>query len=153
MNRTPRSASRRASRQLAANVPGLRRVGAVELEDVVAAPCDRSVTSGTLVCIRNAISYCAMRDFDLRVELLLVLMPVERRSACRASRARPERQMPSGLLEVQDRVLAGAELHALVLASRGSRCPRAGRRAAGRPCPRVTSTTNAGRFSFIEPRP
>ena len=47
MKRTPRSASRRASRQLAANVPGLRDVGAVQLEDVLAARSDRSVSSGT----------------------------------------------------------------------------------------------------------
>ena len=35
MNRTPRSASRRASRQLAAKVPGLRDVGTVQVEDVL----------------------------------------------------------------------------------------------------------------------
>ncbi len=35
MNRTPRSASRRASRQLAAKVPGVRDVGAVQVEDRV----------------------------------------------------------------------------------------------------------------------
>ena len=61
MKRTPRSASRRASRQLAAKVPGLRDVGAVQVEDVLAARSDRSVSSGTEVCMRKAISYWAMR--------------------------------------------------------------------------------------------
>ena len=42
-------------------MPGLRDVRAVQLEDVPRGSFDRSVSSGTEVCIRNAISYCAMR--------------------------------------------------------------------------------------------
>ena len=37
------------------------RLRAVHVEHSSAAPCDMSTRSGTLVCIRNAISYCAMR--------------------------------------------------------------------------------------------
>ena len=61
MKRTPRSASRRASRQLAAKVPGLRDVGAVQLERSMSGSLDRSVSSGTRVCMRKAISYWAIR--------------------------------------------------------------------------------------------
>ena len=61
MKRTPRSASRRASRQLAAKVPGLSRVGAVHLERLRRAPSRDRSAPGTDVCMRKAISYWAMR--------------------------------------------------------------------------------------------
>ena len=60
MNRTPRSASRRAIRQFAANVPGFLESGPYSSK-VCSDSFDRSVNSGTDVCMRNAISYCAMR--------------------------------------------------------------------------------------------
>ena len=61
MKRTPRSASRRASRQLAAKVPGLRDVGAVQVEDVLAARRTGRSARARDVCMRKAISYWAMR--------------------------------------------------------------------------------------------
>jgi hypothetical protein len=59
MNRTPRSASRRASRQLEANdpSPGVQPYSSM----VLFASFDMSISPGTLACILNAISYCAMR--------------------------------------------------------------------------------------------
>ena len=60
MKRTPRSASRRASRQLAAKVPGVRESGPY-MSKTRSGSAATSVSSGTDVCIRNAISYCAMR--------------------------------------------------------------------------------------------
>ena len=53
--------------------PGLRDVGAVQLEDVLAARSTRSVSSGTTVCIRKAISYWAIAGGDLGVADLVVL--------------------------------------------------------------------------------
>ena len=73
MKRTPRSASRRASRQLAAKVPGLRDVGAVQVEDVLSARSETSVSSGTDVCMRKAISYWRDARGDLRVADLVEL--------------------------------------------------------------------------------
>src|SRR5438094_985198 len=60
MKRTSRSASRRASRQLAANVPGLRASSPYS-SNVDAGSFDRSVSAGTLACMRKAISYWAVR--------------------------------------------------------------------------------------------
>src|SRR6184192_1179246 len=60
MKRTPRSASRRANRQLAAYVPGLRESGPYNA-NVDSGSFERSIRSGTEVCMRYAISYCATR--------------------------------------------------------------------------------------------
>src|SRR5947208_12436668 len=60
MKRTPRSASLRARRQLAAYVPGLRESGPYS-SNVDSGSLERSTRSGTEVCIRYAISYCATR--------------------------------------------------------------------------------------------
>ena len=60
MNRTSRSASRRASRQFAAYVPGLRDSGPY-ISKTESGSFERSISSGTEVCIRYAISYCAIR--------------------------------------------------------------------------------------------
>ena len=57
---------------------GLAGVGAVQVERALGLASTRSVSSGTLVCIRKAISYCAMRvsisgspsaSWRMRVEL------------------------------------------------------------------------------------
>ena len=76
MKRTPRSASRRARMQFAAKEPGFRESGPY-ISKVVAGSFERSVNSGTEVCIRYAISYCAMRVGDLRVLIILQLQPVQ----------------------------------------------------------------------------
>jgi len=60
MNRTPRSASRRARMQLAAYDPGFRASGPY-ISNVFSGSFDRSASSGTELCIRYAISYCAIR--------------------------------------------------------------------------------------------
>src|SRR2546430_7472178 len=60
MKRTPRSASRRASRQLAAYVPGFRESGPYSSK-VDSGSFDRHMRSRTEVCMRYAISYCATR--------------------------------------------------------------------------------------------
>ncbi len=110
------------------------------------------MTSGTLVCMRNAISYWAMRDsisgssscsncwLVERVEL------VEHRAAAGAADA-------VGVAEVEHRVLAGAELHALVLRVEEAAAPEAGVERLVAACFAVTSTMNDGRSSFIDPRP
>ena len=59
MKRTPRSAIRRASRQLALNVPSPLRVP--YMSRMCWGSSEKSTKSGTLVCIRNASSYWAMR--------------------------------------------------------------------------------------------
>ena len=59
-NRTSRSARRRASRQLRANVPGLCTSGPY-MSSTCLGSFEMSVSSGTEVCMRKAISYCAIR--------------------------------------------------------------------------------------------
>src|SRR5204862_7504 len=58
--RTPRSASRLAWRQLAANVPDLYTSGPYRSRTCFGS-FERSISSGTDDCMRNAISYWAMR--------------------------------------------------------------------------------------------
>ena len=116
---------------------------------------ERSVSSGTLVCMRKAISYCAMRVCDFRVAGLVQPQLVERGEVVEHARG------ASGVdavrvREVQHRIALRAELHALVAATAESRCPTGDRRAADRPgCrePCEISTTNAGRSRFSLPRP
>ena len=61
MKRTPRSASRRAIRQFAREGAGLAGIRLHTARTCSPVRCERSVKSGTEVCIRNAISYCAIR--------------------------------------------------------------------------------------------
>ena len=147
MKRTPRSASRRASRQLAANVPGLRDVRAVQLEDALGLLREvGQLGHGGLHPKRHLV----LRDArgDLRIaelfELQLVQLAPDRRASGGARRCRS----PSGFDRYSTGSPTGAELHALILASAGSRCPTAGRRAAdrsGRRCPaRSSRRTPAG---------
>ena len=154
MKRTPRSASRRASRQLAAKVPGLRASGPYSSK-VRAGSFDRSVSSGTDVCIRKAISYWAMRVAISGSPNCVQLQLVQPRQV--VENAPPRRGLEARRVgEVEHRVAARAELHALIAASAGSRCPTAGRRAADRsgcPLPCEIITTNAGRSWFSLPRP
>ena len=122
MNRTPRSASRRASRQLAANVPGVRLSG----------PYSSNVDSGSRRQIGHvgharlhAERHLVLRDprFDLGIELLLELMAVQRvqlvehRAAAGAADA-------VGVAEVEHRILAGPELHALILRIQKAAAPQ-----------------------------
>ena len=154
MNRTPRSARRRASRQLAANVPGLRASGPYS-SNVRAGSFERSVSSGTEVCILYAISYCAMR-------VAISGSPNSSSSTWLSFRQVVDEPPPLGRVKPggSERYSTGspprAELHALILASARSRCPTAGRPAADRsdcPLPCEIITTNAGRSLFSLPSP
>ena len=82
MKRTPRSASRRASRQLAANVPGLRASGPYSSK-VCAGSFERSVSSGTerLHPVRHLVLRDARGDFRIAelIQLHLVQLAPDRR--------------------------------------------------------------------------
>ena len=146
MNRTPRSASRRASRQLAANVPGLRDSGPYSSK-MRSGSFETSVSSGTERL--HPVRHLVLRDArgDLRIAELLELQLVQ---LARSSSMPPPRPLLEArrVRQIQHRIADRAELHALVLATAGSRCPTAGRRAADRsgcPVPCEIITTNAGR--------
>ena len=108
MKRTPRSASRRASRQFAANVPGLRASGPYRSKTSVAARFERSVSSGTDVCMRKAISYWAMRVAISGSPISSMLQLVEPREVVEHAAGASRRSTPAGLDEVQDRVAAAS---------------------------------------------
>ena len=154
MKRTPRSASRRASRQLAAKRAGLARIGAVELERARRL-LRESVSSGTEDCIRNAISYCAMRVAISGIAELARRRPG---SACRARRAcgaASSRLKPGGSDRYSTGSPAGAELHALILRGQEAAAPQpvVERLIRSLPLPCEIITTNAGRSSVSLPRP
>ena len=99
MKRTPRSASRRASRQLAANVPGFRDVGSVQFEDVRQAPSrDPSPPARCL----HAEGHLVLRDHAASISgihaRVVFVHPVELAQSYRASRRRLDAMTPSGLL-------------------------------------------------------
>ena len=131
--RTSRSASRRASRQLRGEGARLVHVGAVHVEDVLAARSRcRSARGPTSACgrpSRTGRSGPASRGRRPASNSLLV-EPGER---VEHAPARRRRRRPAGL----DRNSTGSPLraqgHALVLAGQEARCPRAGCRSPGRP--------------------
>ena len=111
------------------------------------------MASGTLVCMRKAISYWAMRAFDLGVAPDFGGELVQLVRAGRAAGGGDSVRDAVGIVEIKHRLLAGAELHALMLRRQETAAPeprveRLVRLAAG-----VTSTTKAGRFSLSLPRP
>ena len=125
---------------------GLAGVGAVQLEDV-AGSFERSVSSGTEVCMRNAISYCAMR---VAISGSPILVELGCRSASpgrRALRARVRASMPVGIREVEHRIADRAELDALVPGGQEAAAPEpvVERLVVRLPVPCEISTTNAGR--------
>ena len=132
MNRTPRSASRRASRQLAANVPRLARLGAVQLEDVRRLARRRSVSSGTRRL--HAVGHLVLRDArgDLRIADCLRacswLSAPRSSSICAARRRVDARRDSTGT--APDRRPSGTSRPDTSTAE--SRCPTAGRTAADR---------------------
>ena len=134
MKRTPRSASRRASRQLAAKVPGLRDVGAVQVEGVLAArSTGRSARARTSACGRpSRTGRCAWRSRGRRPSSSSSAFSLPRSSSIRraASRSKPAR-----VREVEHRVADRAELHALVLGRQEAAAPEPVVRAAGRRLP------------------
>ena len=87
--------------------------------------CERSVSSGTLVCMRKAISYCAMRVAISGSPTFCELQAVELRERHRASAPARRRSMPGGFDKIQHRIAAAAELARPDAATAGSRCPTA----------------------------
>jgi hypothetical protein len=154
MNRTPRSASRRASRQFAAYVPGLRTFGPY-MSTTASDSFDVSVSSGTLDCIRNASSYC-----EIRVAISGSLQRVEPSAV-----ERPDfvQHLPPGVprnarrvAQPQHRVAAVAELHPLVLRRQKPAPPQPVVQRLDRPAgpvPLLVSTTYDGRSLFSLPSP
>ena len=86
MNGTPRSAIRRASRQLSAKVPGFVTSGPY-MSRVLFGSLAMSTSSGTEVCMRNAISYWAMRAGDFGIGDGLEPPLIKRREAVEQSTA------------------------------------------------------------------
>ena len=131
MKRTPRSASRRASRQLAAKVPGLRASGPYRSK--VRVGLVREI--GQLGHRRlHPERHLVLRDArgDLRIAELVELECDSSLARSSSIRRRSSAAKPGGIGQVEHRVADRAELDALVPASAESRCPRGGRRAADR---------------------
>ena len=135
MNRTPRSARRRASRQFAANVPGLRASGPYSSKR--ARRLLRHVRQlRHRACIRNAISYCAMRVAISGSPILLQLRLIQLRRDRRGIAPRVSCISPAGSKgTAPDRPPNGTSRPGT--GSAEIRCPTAGRRAAGRRLPPV----------------
>ena len=124
MNRTPRSASLRASRQLPQTCPALRASSPYS-SNVLSGSSDRSVNSGTEACIRNAISYCAMRVAisgspvcsKLRLVQIVAGQSRKRRRAvaCRS---------PAGSTDTEPDRCPTAKLHALIPRRQKSAAPQ-----------------------------
>ena len=96
--------------------------GAVQVEDAAWAPWTRSISSGTLVCMRKAISYWAMRvaisgSSTVSCRSLFSALTASITSRCRA--AVDARRVA----QVVDRVAARLELHALVAAGQEAAVP------------------------------
>ena len=103
---------------------GLARVRAVEVETCSRLLRDRSVSSGTDDCIRNAISYCAMR---VAISGIAVVRRASRWLIC-ASASRYTRRFcavkPGGVREIQHRIADRAELHALIARRQKAAAPQ-----------------------------
>ena len=102
---------------VAANVPGLLRVGAVQLERAAPAPSKDPSAPAPSVCIRNAISYCAMRVAISGSPNSSSVAVVQLRRAHPGTRAASPRRTLR-VREVQHRIADRAELHALVALGR-----------------------------------
>ena len=120
-NRTSRSASRRASRAQRANVPGLCTSGPY-MSRMCLGSFEMSISSGTEVCIRKAISYWAIRAWvsgsaiDSYSRWLSRLMASSERRRVAAS-------TPGGIRQEEHRIALRAEGHSLVLAGQEARGP------------------------------
>ena len=131
---------------------GLRRIWTVQFEDA-GGSFDRSVSSGTDVCIRNAISYCAMRVAISGSPKSLSLSSLNVFSASRYTR-RFSAGKPAGFDEIQNGIADRAELHALIARGQKAAAPQpVVERLAAATCPGEIITTKAGRSSVSQPRP
>ena len=136
-------------------MPGLLHVGAVHVEDALAARCDRSINSGTDDL--HAERHLVLGDARLRlgvgdfVELFLI--EAGQRVEHAAARGGVD---AGGIGQEQHRIAVGAQGDALVLARQETRAPKAvvdRLRCPGGRATMAVMTTNAGRFSFSVPRP
>ena len=109
MKRTPRSASRRAMRQFEAKVPGLF-TSLPYISKVFSSSLLKSVSSGTDICIRKAISLCAMRvrtsGSRLRSYSFSLSSPTKS-----SMRRRSSRETPSGFFKYKTGSLPERNLH------------------------------------------
>ena len=131
MKRTPRSARRRAIRQLAAKCRASASRGR-RARRCDSGSFDRSVSSGTDACIRNAISYCAIRvvisGLSTVLELDLVQLAPDRSMKLCALRAIE----PFRVRDIQHRIADRSQLDALILARQEAGAPQPlGERLAG----------------------
>ena len=124
MKRTPRSASRRASRQLDANEPSPGF--APYASSTWAGSLRMSTSSGTLACILNAISYCAIR---VSISGSRAVRSLSRFSALIASIESPciAALTPAGFEMYETASPAELNLHALELARQHAGRPLARR--------------------------
>ena len=112
MKRTPRSARRRASKQLAANVPGLRASG----------PYSSKMCSGSFLKIshfRNRrlhpVGHLVLGDPAWTAGSSVASYSIWCSSRRRSSiLRRPAEETPGGILQIENRFGPGAELNALV---------------------------------------
>ena len=128
-------------------------LGAVQVERRLASRSVRSISSGTLVCMRNAISYWLMRVAISGSSTMLVEQSIERFGRVDDVALLLVRHA-GGAADVQHRIALGAELDALELARQKAAVPlpRGDRLHLAGP-PVEVSTTKPGRLSASLPRP
>ena len=143
-----------AGQQAVRGERAVARLAAVELERSSAARRWMSISSGTLACIWNAISYWAMRvaisgsSTSASYCALSALIASTTSPCCVARDARR-------VAQIQHRVALAAQMHALETGSAGSPTDHC-RAAIGwfwPPLPSEVSTTKPGRSSASLPRP
>ena len=122
MKRTPRSASRRASRQFEANEPSFPQVP--YRSRMCCGSLLMSSSSGTLVCMRKAISYWLMRvaisgSVDRSLSIRSRDCTASTKSRCAFC------VTPAGFFEIEDGIDAAAEFDALKAARQKARMPLA----------------------------
>ena len=105
--------------------------------------------------MRNAISYCAMRVAISGSPNSCELQLVQLRRGRRGIAAARSPSIARRIRQVQHRIAAGAELHALILRRQKAAAPQpvVERLIAGLPLPCEIITTNAGRSWFSLPSP
>ena len=103
---------------------GLARVGAVQVENVLCGSFERSIRSGTEVCMRNAISYCEMRVSISGSPNCIEVHAIELAGGVEhvAARARVDARR---IVQVEHRIAARAEAHALVIGGQKAAAPQA----------------------------
>ena len=120
-NRTSRSASRRASSAQRAKLPGVWTSGPY-MSRTCLGSLEMSASSGTDVCIRNAISYWAIRAWVSGSANDSYSLWLSRLIAS-SVRRRVDASTPVGVRQEQDRIARRPQGDALVLAGQEPRAP------------------------------